>query len=206
MAKSVKKRAALADIRSSEIREAALKLFGSRGYADVRMEDVAHAAGIAKGTLYLYYQSKDEIYAEAVQQTMEQLRVVTQERLQAVQGFEVRLRTIIEARLEFWGKHRGVHRMLLTIGRQPEHRKQTRSILQKAAESLAQIMQEGIEHGEIAEQPIKPTALALLDMMRGANERRMDGSTKTTVHQDAELLTHIALAALGWKPRRRRSE
>ncbi|GEO80112.1 TetR/AcrR family transcriptional regulator [Pararhodospirillum oryzae] len=57
------------EARPQEVLEAALDTFVGRGFAATRMEDVARRAGVAKGTLYLYYASKEALF-EAVVQAM----------------------------------------------------------------------------------------------------------------------------------------
>jgi AcrR family transcriptional regulator len=47
--------------RRAEILEAALALFSSKGFNETTMEEVAQAAGVAKGTVYLYFQSKEHL-------------------------------------------------------------------------------------------------------------------------------------------------
>lgn len=47
--------------RRAEILEAALELFSSKGFNDTTMEEVATSAGVAKGTVYLYFQSKEHL-------------------------------------------------------------------------------------------------------------------------------------------------
>ena len=47
--------------RRAEILHAALALFSSKGFHDTTMEEVANAAGVAKGTIYLYFQSKEHV-------------------------------------------------------------------------------------------------------------------------------------------------
>ena len=47
--------------RRAEILEAALGLFSSKGFHDTTMEEVAKEAGVAKGTIYLYFQSKEHL-------------------------------------------------------------------------------------------------------------------------------------------------
>jgi AcrR family transcriptional regulator len=47
--------------RPGEILEAALIVFSQKGYAAARMEDIAACAGITKGTIYLYFSSKDDL-------------------------------------------------------------------------------------------------------------------------------------------------
>ena len=47
--------------RRAEILDAALQLFSSKGFHDTTMEEVANSAGVAKGTIYLYFQSKEHL-------------------------------------------------------------------------------------------------------------------------------------------------
>ena len=47
--------------RRAEILAAALHLFSSKGFYDTTMEEVAREAGVAKGTIYLYFQSKEHL-------------------------------------------------------------------------------------------------------------------------------------------------
>ncbi|HID48453.1 MAG TPA: TetR/AcrR family transcriptional regulator [Chromatiales bacterium] len=58
------------DDRPAEIIDAALKLFTRKGYAATRLDEVAARAGISKGTLYLYFESKDALFKAVVQATV----------------------------------------------------------------------------------------------------------------------------------------
>lgn len=51
------------DERPAELVAAALRLFSERGFAATRLEDVALAAGVTKGTVYLYFGGKEELFA-----------------------------------------------------------------------------------------------------------------------------------------------
>ncbi|MCU1615643.1 MAG: putative TetR-family transcriptional regulator [Frankiales bacterium] len=46
----------------------ALQLFGERGFHDVAVDDLARAAGVSRATLYQYFESKDEIFAELLEE------------------------------------------------------------------------------------------------------------------------------------------
>jgi AcrR family transcriptional regulator len=50
------------DERAPEILDAALACFSDKGFAACRMEDIAKRAGISKGTIYLYFQSKEAVF------------------------------------------------------------------------------------------------------------------------------------------------
>jgi AcrR family transcriptional regulator len=52
--------------RPDELLSAALEVFGERGFAGTRLEDVAQRAGVTKGTIYLYFDSKEALFREMV--------------------------------------------------------------------------------------------------------------------------------------------
>ena len=54
--------------RPEEITAAALEQFVERGYSGTRLEDVAARAGISKGTLYLYFENKEELFKAVVRE------------------------------------------------------------------------------------------------------------------------------------------
>lgn len=56
--------------RPQELLEAALHVFGSKGFAAARLDDVAKRAGVSKGTVYLYYCNKEELLKEVVRQNV----------------------------------------------------------------------------------------------------------------------------------------
>ncbi|HEX7638696.1 MAG TPA: TetR/AcrR family transcriptional regulator [Burkholderiaceae bacterium] len=55
------------EARPAELLEAALALFVEKGFAATRSEEVARAAGVSKGTLYLYFPSKEELLKAVIQ-------------------------------------------------------------------------------------------------------------------------------------------
>ncbi len=58
------------DARPGELLDAALELFVEKGYAATRLDDVAARAGVSKGTLYLYYAGKEELFKAVVRQNI----------------------------------------------------------------------------------------------------------------------------------------
>jgi AcrR family transcriptional regulator len=58
------------DARPGEIVAAALHLFSERGFAATKLEEVAAAAGIGKGTIYLYFPTKEELFRAVVRQAV----------------------------------------------------------------------------------------------------------------------------------------
>src|SRR4051794_29937131 len=58
------------EARPQEILEAALAVFAEKGFAAARMDDVARRAGVTKGTIYLYFPSKDELFKSLVREAI----------------------------------------------------------------------------------------------------------------------------------------
>jgi AcrR family transcriptional regulator len=56
----------LPEERPQQILEAALEVFGEHGLSDARLEDIAKRAGVSKGTIYLYFPNKEELFRDVV--------------------------------------------------------------------------------------------------------------------------------------------
>ncbi len=58
------------DARPGELIEAALACFAERGFAATRLDDIAARAGVSKGTVYLYFPSKEELFKAVVRESL----------------------------------------------------------------------------------------------------------------------------------------
>ena len=56
--------------RPAEILDAALNVFAEKGYAGTRMDEIARRAGVTKGTIYLYFESKEAVFKSLVRDTI----------------------------------------------------------------------------------------------------------------------------------------
>ena len=63
-------RAAQKEARPKEIVEAALEVFARGGFAGTRLDDVAEKIGISKGTIYLYFDTKEDLFKACVRETV----------------------------------------------------------------------------------------------------------------------------------------
>jgi AcrR family transcriptional regulator len=187
------RRRALTDLRRAEIIAAALKVFAKKGFSSARAEDVAAQARIAKGTLYLYFDSKEAIYEAALAHAIAQLHALVAEKLESSTTTEERLRVFIGVRLEFWSAQGELYRMLMTVGREKRQKKRTSEIVQDAVEHLLGILREGIERGELLNRPVDLPGWAVMDMIRGMCERRVDGLQPTSIEEDTSLIIEMAL-------------
>ena len=82
----VAKRERRKDARPGELLDAALDLFVEKGFAATRVEEVAARAGVSKGTLFLYFQSKDELFKAVVRENISGRLVEWNSDFEAFQG------------------------------------------------------------------------------------------------------------------------
>src|SRR5437762_810632 len=96
------KKDVVTEFRTAGILEAARKVFADKGFNDATVDDVANAAGVAKGTVYLYYRSKREIYFAALKFGIEQMYAALDEELNRASTPESKLRALISVKLEYF--------------------------------------------------------------------------------------------------------
>src|SRR4051812_18242419 len=99
------RQALLAGWHQQEIVRAARRLFAHRGYARTNIEDIAEAAGVAKGTIYLYFPSKEAVFAEVLETDLETLTTETIETTSAAATLEGRLRAFLDLRVRYMQEH-----------------------------------------------------------------------------------------------------
>jgi AcrR family transcriptional regulator len=92
------------DARPSELTAAALDLFVERGFAATRLEDIAARAGVSKGTLYLYFDSKEALFKAVVR---EGLVPVLDEAEALIAEFEEGAPELLRALLRGWWRLMG---------------------------------------------------------------------------------------------------
>lgn len=88
--------------RVQRIIETAADLFGEFGYNDVRMEDIATRAGVAKGTLYLYYKDKDDLFLALILDRMTRLFEQAQARALRATQPEEKLLVVVQEVFDYF--------------------------------------------------------------------------------------------------------
>lgn len=101
----VASRAVVTDKREAILR-AAVKVFAQKGYFSSKVSDIASEAGIADGTVYLYFKSKDEILHSVFDQAMKVFIEEGKKELALIDEPSQRLRKIAELHLERLGADR----------------------------------------------------------------------------------------------------
>lgn len=141
------------EARPGEIVAAALELFVERGYAATKLEDVARRAGVSKGTLYLYFRDKEDLFHAVV----ERMVVPTVARGEAIAGhFEGTSADLFRALLlDWWDSIRGSHRSGMTKLMVSESRNFPRAaesflkrVVLRRRRLLTRVLERGVSRGE----------------------------------------------------------
>ncbi len=139
--------------RPAELLSAALDLFVERGFAATRLDEVAARAGVSKGTLYLYFASKEELFKAVIQQGILPVLEQGEEMLAQHQGDA---RSLLEALMRRWWELTGNTRlggipklMISEAGNFPEvARYYHENVIQRVHGMLAKVLRSGIASGE----------------------------------------------------------
>lgn len=151
------------DARPAELAFAALELFVEKGFAATRLEDVAARAGVSKGTLYLYFDSKEALFKSVVRESIVPAMVEAEGMLAQHTGpAEEALESLF---WEWW--HRilstplgGIPKLMLAEARNfPEiadfyHRE----VIQRGTAMIRGVIERGVMRGEF--RPVDPEFVA----------------------------------------------
>lgn len=88
------------------ILKAATRVFARHGYFNAQVADVARDAGVAAGTVYLYFRSKDDLLASIFERVMREARAEARAALDGVTDPIERLRTLARMHLDRLGRDR----------------------------------------------------------------------------------------------------
>ncbi|MCX6578502.1 MAG: TetR/AcrR family transcriptional regulator [Candidatus Aminicenantes bacterium] len=99
--------------RLATILVAAENIFSEHGYYQARMDDIAEAAELAKGTLYYYFKSKDEIFLHLLERESKRVHEEIQKRISEESSFLEALEEAMEFYLEYFEENHGFMKMFL---------------------------------------------------------------------------------------------
>jgi TetR/AcrR family fatty acid metabolism transcriptional regulator len=130
--------------------QAAVRVFAKNGFYATRVADVARAAGVADGTIYLYFESKDELLLSLFEDRVEKLLSYMRDELPKLTGPHAKLRRIIELQLGLLEGERDLAEVLTVTLRQS-----TKLLKEYAApkfmaylEAIAAVVSEGQAGGD----------------------------------------------------------
>ena len=197
--RSKSKKRIVSEYRRGEIIDAARTVFARRGFEGGTIDEVARHAGIAKGTVYLYFRSKPEIFKAVFEHDMKALKQSTMDRIDAAGTLREKIQAFVMVRLQNAETRSDFFRIMdAEHGNLAITRSQYRNWLREPVLHLAQAIEDAIHSGEIRPVPAEKAAWSIADITRGVIQRRLLGQIDCTAEEEAEYLSSFALAALGY--------
>lgn len=94
------------------ILNAAVKVFARRGFHNSRISDIAYEAGVASGTIYLYFRNKDDVLISVFEESLDHVIREIKSELEKLETPEEKLTRVIELHLKMLKEHRDVAEVL----------------------------------------------------------------------------------------------
>jgi AcrR family transcriptional regulator len=140
--------------------DAAARLFGSQRFHEVRMEDVAAEADVGKGTIYRYFEDKDELYMSLLARAGKQLSERIRRSVEAADAPVAKLEGLVAASLEFFQEQPHVFDLIQRGDAQRGVDSPWQKTRDEAKELVEAILSEGNRRGEL--RVADPTTVTLI--------------------------------------------
>jgi AcrR family transcriptional regulator len=100
------------ELRREQILKIASELFSEKSYHDVTVDEIAGAVGVAKGTIYLYFPSKERLYLEILEDSFEAIESLLEKEIAKSDSAPVKLKKVLRLIFEFYQMNLDVLRIL----------------------------------------------------------------------------------------------
>jgi len=183
------------DLRRSEILEVATRVFSESGYGASDMQGIADALGIAKGTIYLYFKSKKELFLAAVQRAIESLADRIDKEVRMASGPLEKLGAIVGAHFCFSNENRPLAEIITQErGEFLTHAESTYyRVFSENARHLEDILRNGIADGIFREADIEQTTGILANLLAGTIYTHILGQSRNKTGPSIDAITDFLL-------------
>jgi AcrR family transcriptional regulator len=200
------------EYRIQSIQEAAMRVIARKGMSAATMKEIADEAGIAKGTIYLYFHDRDDLVEKTFERAISQLHDSLALAIEAETTFEARLRSIIRTQIGYFGRNREFFRLYSSLRfpegsaqQQRRHRRNCGPQYQEHVDRLTAILTEAMERGEIsAANPARRLAVFLIEGINAIVIQRVTEETAPPEEDDVEMITATVMHGLALERERSR--
>jgi AcrR family transcriptional regulator len=185
--------------RRDEIERAARKVFAEKGFAASTLEEIAEAAELAKGTIYLYFENKESLFFSLIEEALEGQARILHEVHEEFPSARERLTEVIRRYVSYLLERRDVFKILLGQSggltgslRNGFRQKYFQAHSQNLA-PLVQIIEEGIRAGELKPCSATAMAYAVVGLVHGAMFPLVVSQTEQDEREIVNAITAVLL-------------
>jgi AcrR family transcriptional regulator len=163
--------------RKAQLLDVARKVFGSKGFHGVSMEDVAREAGVTKPILYDHFSSKEALYLALLDADSLELEERIRTALAAPTGNRERIRASFEAYFEFVDEHAEGFQLLMqeTVGANEDFRRGVGAVRDRIQREVSDLIVRESQ-GRVDREDADTVALGLVGMVETAARHDPGGS------------------------------
>jgi AcrR family transcriptional regulator len=170
MSRSKARNAHIRAQRRQAILEVAVPLFAAHGFTDTGISDIAQAAGISHGTVFLYFPTKEALFRAAVTEPLRTLERALS--IEQIEGTPLeRLEQVARGHVSFVVRHRDYLRLVQYVlghyDRFPELAREVSALTDRYGATLVALIHEGQEAGQLVPGDPDAIALAYLGYLNG---------------------------------------
>lgn len=155
------------EARRNDILDAAKNVFFDKGFNGTTMDQIAEVAELSKGSLYLHFPSKEDLYVSILLEGLDLLNETFKEAVEGIKGWENKLRRIGQAYYDFYKENNNYFRILFFLYHSEIATHVSAELYQMCFEKglsclnyLNQALKEGTDAGEI--EPLDPMGMSFI--------------------------------------------
>ena len=135
--------------RKEEIIKVAAHLFSNKSFHDVTMDEIADKVGVAKGTLYLYFSSKEKLYFEILEETFDSIESLLEKEVAKSDSAPEKLRKVLKIIIRFYRQNMDVLKIFSRDETHliQEHHELTERWRERRLDLYKKIIEKGIKEG-----------------------------------------------------------
>lgn len=182
---------------AAQIIEAGEKLFAKKGFYPTTMEEVARAAGLAKGTIYLHFDDKRDLFFSIIEKKLDILLEKIEKEMRKHEFPSQRIKLAIGIHLRFLEENRDFFKIMQALPeslKQEMERRLKGRVIEKQSryvEILDQLIRKGIRNQEIKPLDSRKLAVILVGMMHSLTIYWISHKEKGSLSQDDSLVWQV---------------
>jgi TetR/AcrR family fatty acid metabolism transcriptional regulator len=184
----------LEEFRCTSIQDAAMAIIARKGVAEATMQEIADEAGVAKGTLYVYFRDRDELLAKTAARAYDKLVADLETAMNADGSLAERLTRMVLRQLAFFDEHRALFSAYIALG--AGMKKQKESSYQRYLQQVESLFAEAQQRGELRDVEAHEVAAVYADLVRGVIVRRIEEKSKSPREQQAAFIVSLLLRGI----------
>ena len=182
-----------------KILAAAISVFSRQGYHQATMDEIASAAGVAKGTLYYNYGSKSALFSAVITDGIEMIIEQIRRALSSPLPFDQHLRKLVDLNIGLYLQYSDLTRIVfneLTSGMEAEVRQEIEQVRERYVAFMADQLEVGRDQGYLRSVDLKLVAVGLVGMVENLCNHHLNKPRQTSKQKIVETLYTLLVNGL----------